>query len=94
MRINDFYRQATNPTDASSARPAAAGAGSASSSGVAADGAAPDPVKVTVSSKALELSSQTSEASTAKVARLQQAMTDGTFKIDPQAIANKIVEGD
>jgi flagellar biosynthesis anti-sigma factor FlgM len=91
MRINDLYRQATNPTDASAARPAPAAAGGSAAAGGTAETA---PVKVTVSSKALELSSQTSEASDAKVARLQQAVTDGTFKVDPEAIANKIVQGD
>jgi negative regulator of flagellin synthesis FlgM len=91
MRINDLYRQAATPTDATSARPS--GAGSAAG-GASIDASAGAPVKVTVSSKALELSSQTSEASDAKVARLTQAVADGSFKVDPQAIANKIVEGD
>jgi negative regulator of flagellin synthesis FlgM len=92
MRINDLYRQATNPTDASAARPATAPASnSASSAGSSVEAA---PVTVTVSSKALELSSKAGEASDAKVARLQQAVAEGTFKVDPEAIANKIVEGD
>jgi negative regulator of flagellin synthesis FlgM len=92
MRINDVYRQAANPTDASSARPAVGSTGSSSEAST--DPTAASPVKVTVSSKALELSSQAGEASDAKVARLSQSVADGTFKVDSQAIANRIVEGD
>jgi flagellar biosynthesis anti-sigma factor FlgM len=47
-----------------------------------------------MSDKARELSSAASDASAAKVANLQQAVANGTFKIDPQAIANRLVQGD
>jgi negative regulator of flagellin synthesis FlgM len=87
MRINDAYRQTDVAATAVPARPPttdAASGGTASSQATA-------PVTVSVSSKALELASQTSDASAAKVASLQSSIANGTFKIDPQAIAQRIV---
>lgn len=52
MRINDLYRQAATPTDATAARPSA---GASAVGGASVDSTAGAPVKVTVSSKALEL---------------------------------------
>ncbi len=48
---------------------------------------------VTFSAKAKELADQTSAADTAKVEQLRSAVQNGTFKVDPRAIANKIVDG-
>jgi negative regulator of flagellin synthesis FlgM len=95
MRINDAYRDTPRATDAGPARvggPAASAAGaSEEAAGVAGAGA---PVTVNVSDKARELSSQTADASTSKVAKLQSALADGTFKVDPQLIAQRIVGED
>jgi len=91
MRIDEAYRQAPTATDASAARPAGAERPAGSPGG--ASPAAGPPVTVTVSDKARALSAQTSEASDAKVASLQKAISEGTFKVDPQAIAKKIVDG-
>lgn len=52
-----------------------------------------DSVKVTLSSKARELAAASeSDFDQAKVERLRAALEKGELKIDPQAIAAKIVE--
>jgi flagellar biosynthesis anti-sigma factor FlgM len=51
-------------------------------------------VTVTVSDKARELAAQNTDASDAKVAALQSSIAAGTFKVDPQVIASKIVNGE
>lgn len=51
-----------------------------------------DSVKVNVSAKARALAAQADAGvDEAKVARLRDAIDKGTFKIDPQAIASKLV---
>lgn len=90
MRILDAYRPPPTSTDAAESRPVREGAQGTT----AAVSAASPPVTVTMSDKARELSSAASDASAAKVANLQQAVANGTFKIDPQAIANRLVQGD
>jgi negative regulator of flagellin synthesis FlgM len=92
MRIDQAYGHAPTATDASAARPASTERAAASSTG-AAQTTAP-PITVTVSDKARALSTQSTEVSAAKVATLQQSIADGTFQINPQAIADKIVGGD
>lgn len=90
MRINDAYRQPPTSVDAPRAQPA-----SSESAGAArAEGQASPPVTVTVSDKARELAAQNSDASDAKVAALQSSIAAGTFKVNPQAIASKIVDGE
>jgi len=91
MRVSDAYRDAAISTDAS-VRSAQPTDGGAKSTGAVDPTQAP--VTVTVSEKARELSSQTAETSDAKVARIQQALTDGSFKVDAAAIAKRIVNGD
>jgi flagellar biosynthesis anti-sigma factor FlgM len=51
-------------------------------------------VTVTVSDKARELSTQSSDASQAKVAALQASISGGTFKVNAALIASKIVNGE
>jgi flagellar biosynthesis anti-sigma factor FlgM len=93
MRINDAYRQTPNAatTDAAAATRPATAEGSA---GAAQSSQASPPVTVTVSDKARELSTQSSDASAAKVASLQAAISGGTFKVNPALIASKIVNGE
>ena len=49
--------------------------------------------KVTLSAKAQELADQASSADATKVSQLRASIENGSFKIDPRAIANKIVDG-
>lgn len=89
MRITNLYPQ-LDPSSIDSAKksgtptPGAAGEGSSSTSSTAAG------EKVTVSSQAQELAAK---AESEKVQRLAAALQDGTFKIDPHAIAARIVDG-
>jgi flagellar biosynthesis anti-sigma factor FlgM len=93
MRINDAYRQTPNAatTDAASATRPKATDGSTSR---AESSQGSPPVTVTVSDKARELSTQSSDASAAKVASLQAAISGGTFKVNAALIASKIVNGE
>ena len=91
MRINDAYRQTPTAADASAARPAGPES-SKTPAGASPD--APPPVTVTVSDKARQLATQTGEASDAKVAALQTSIANGTFKMNPQVIANRIIDGE
>jgi flagellar biosynthesis anti-sigma factor FlgM len=51
--------------------------------------------KVTLSARAQELAQQQSAtADTAKVDRLREAVNNGSFKVDLQAVAKGIVDGD
>jgi flagellar biosynthesis anti-sigma factor FlgM len=49
---------------------------------------------VTVSAQAKALSLESTKVDTAKVERLRSAIQAGTFKVDNQAIAKRIVDGD
>jgi negative regulator of flagellin synthesis FlgM len=71
--------------------------GAATKGGAPAGQAAPPPPpaageKVTLSAKAQELAEQASTADANKVSQLRASIENGTFKIDPRAIANKIVD--
>jgi flagellar biosynthesis anti-sigma factor FlgM len=93
MRINDAYRQTPDAvtTDAAAATRQAPADGGA---GVAQSSHGSPPVTVTVSDKARELSTQSSDASQAKVAALQASISGGTFKVNAALIASKIVNGE
>jgi negative regulator of flagellin synthesis FlgM len=92
MRIIDRYGQ-QNALPLSGTKPGtAASKGSAAGQG----GATAQPItgeNVTFSAKAKELADQSSAADAAKVDQLRSAVQNGTFKVDPRAIANKIVDG-
>ncbi len=96
MRIPDAYRPLPTSTDAAESRPVREGAqGRTAPTSTAAPPSTDTPsVTVKVSDKARELSSAASDASAAKVANLQRAVANGTFQIDPQAIADRLVQGD
>lgn len=92
--INGGYGQyggagVTNATKGAAAKPSTnekAGAGQS------AQGSAE---KVTLSARAQELAQQQSAtADTAKVNRLREAVNNGSFKVDLQAVAKGIVDGD
>lgn len=93
MRIIDRYGQQnalplTGPKQGSAAK--------GSPAGQSGSGATAQPVTgetVTFSAKAKELAEQASVADAAKVDHLRASIQNGTFKVDPQAIANKIVDG-
>jgi len=90
MRINDAYRQPPTSVEAPRSPPASSQSGGAAR----AEGQPSPPVTVTVSDKARELAAQNTDASDAKVAALQSSIAAGTFKVDPQVIASKIVNGE
>ncbi|MGO8999399.1 MAG: flagellar biosynthesis anti-sigma factor FlgM [Polyangiaceae bacterium] len=92
MRINDAYRETSNATDAAARTPVAGPTAQVGGGGSA--GAAAPPVTVTVSDKARELASQTSDVSDTKVAALQSSIANGSFKVNAQLIAQRIVDGD
>jgi len=87
MRIQDAYRKNLDQTH-STAKPAGAEAASAKP---AARPASEDvDVKVAVSSRAKELAAA-SKVDQAKVDRLRQAISGGSFKVDSSVVARKLV---
>jgi negative regulator of flagellin synthesis FlgM len=91
MRIIDRYGQQnalplTATKQGAATKQAPAGQAPASSPPAAGE-------KVTLSAKAQELSNQASTADANKVSQLRASIENGTFKVDPRAIANKIVDG-
>jgi negative regulator of flagellin synthesis FlgM len=95
MRIIDTYGRFNNPTVDGAKKGAApagptpkADAGDTSSAGSAGG------EKVTVSAQAQEMARKAAaQADTAKVTQLRSAIENGTFKVDHQAIAKRIVDG-
>ena len=92
MRIIDRYgQQNALPLTATKQGAAAKGTPPAQSSATSAQ--PPDGEKVTLSAKAQQLYHQASTADAVKVSQLRSAIENGTFQVDPRAIANKIVDG-
>ena len=92
MRIIDRYgQQNALPLTATKQGTAAKGNPSSPQSGTAPQ--APAGEKVTLSARAQELADHASAAEATKVNQLRASIENGTFKIDPRAIANKIVDG-
>lgn len=92
MRIIDRYgQQNALPLTATKQGAAAKGTPPAQSPSTAAPPAAGE--KVTLSAKAQQLADQAASADAAKVSQLRSAIANGSFRIDPRAIANKIVDG-
>ncbi len=96
MRINDLYGKLNERAVESSGKGAATGA--TSKSGGADAGSAPAQgvggEKVTLSDEAQKLADKAAASAEAdKVGKLREAIQNGTFKVDPQAIAKRIVEG-
>jgi flagellar biosynthesis anti-sigma factor FlgM len=90
MRITDTYRQVQGPN-------ATPGAGATEERGPEARPAAPatdaPSVKLTISTKARELSSsQEKGVDVQKIERLKELVEKGELSIDPAAIAAKIVD--
>jgi len=66
-------------------------AGGAATSGASASSAPDDSVKLTDSARALQQASSTgSPVDTARVDQIRQALANGTYKIDANAIAGKL----
>jgi flagellar biosynthesis anti-sigma factor FlgM len=94
MRIIDTYNRFNGPAVGTASQGARAGAApktDADGSKAAASGGGD---AVTVSSKALQLAQKSAaHADAAKVEHLRSAIEGGTFQIDRQAIAKRIVDG-
>lgn len=93
MRINDLYRLNTPATDTTKKTTGAIPAGKSSGEE---NGTAPQAggEKVTVSAQAQELArNAASQQDAAKIEQLRSAIENGTFKVDHQAIAKRIVDG-
>ena len=92
MRIIDRYGQQNALPLTSTKQGTAAKASSAAQTTPASSQPATGE-KVTLSAQAQQLADNASAAEANKVSQLRTSIQNGTFKIDPQAIANKIVDG-
>ncbi len=93
MRIHDAYTKLNGPTRTDAATGTRDAAARAKNAGRP---AAPGDVStsVTLSARAQELSAKTDPARSARVSALRDQVLNGTFKIDPQSIAAKLVGDD
>lgn len=91
MRINDAYNNPHISPAAlkSTGTPDARGNGGAASEVRGEDGRSS--VSLSISNRARELSASTASMDTAKVDRLKPMVDNGTFKVDPQVVAERIV---
>jgi flagellar biosynthesis anti-sigma factor FlgM len=93
MRIHDAYTKLNGPTrtDATTGtRDAAARAKDAGRAAVPGEVS----TSVVLSARAQELSAQTDPARSARVSALRDQIQGGTFKVDPQSIAAKLIGDD
>ncbi len=90
MKITDAYSQFT-PTQATSAAQGAKPVGKHGGAGVHHKKDDSTKVDVSEAAKALE---EKSAASATKVERLRAALTDGSFKVDAEKIASKLMGED
>ncbi len=94
MRINDTYGRFNGPTVDSTRQGNRAASGPKADATEAQSSATGGTDAVTVSAKAHELAQQAAtQADTAKVDHLRSDIQGGTFQIDKQAIAKRIVDG-
>jgi negative regulator of flagellin synthesis FlgM len=93
MRIRDAYTKLDTPVRADGPKSAEAGARAKEAGRAAAGSAAAGSTSVTLSARAQELSA-TSESSAARVSALREQLKNGTFRVDAQAIAQKLVGDD
>lgn len=89
MRINNLSGN-IDQSSVESAKKAAPQGPQSSAQGAGEQAAAHSGEKVTLSSQAQQLAAN---AENAKVQKLQSAIQDGSFKIDPHAIAKRLVDG-
>jgi flagellar biosynthesis anti-sigma factor FlgM len=94
MRINDTYRQLQGPATSGVKSSATDKADKGNGEGAAAvAGSGHESVKVTISTKARQLAStQPADFDAAKVERLKAAVENGSFKVDPHAVAKGIAD--
>lgn len=93
MRIHDAYTKLNGPTRTDATAGARDAAARAKDAGRA---ATPDDVStsVTLSARAQELSAKTDPARSARVSALRDQVHNGTFRIDAQSIAAKLMGDD
>ena len=83
-----------NPADKPPVAPAATGrtaCGDAKGTGAGGQAEASAQVELSNTAAALLSGSASAEFDAGKVARMSQAIADGTFKADPEAIADKLI---
>jgi flagellar biosynthesis anti-sigma factor FlgM len=94
MRINETYGRFNGPTVDATRQGKGAANAPKTDGGDTTSSATSGTDAVTLSSKAQELSQAAAENSdNARVEQLRGAIQGGTFQIDRQAIANRIVDG-
>ena len=94
MRITDTYGRFNLPAVDATKQGTGTAAKPKSGGDEGASAPAPGGEKVTLSSQAQELAQKASaDADAAKVNGLRSAIQNGTFQIDHQAIARRIVDG-
>lgn len=94
MRIVDTYGRFNVGGTETARKGAATGTTPKAGAGEAKGAATPGSDAVTVSAQAVELAQKASDSADAsKVNQLRGAIQNGTFQIDRQAIAKKIVDG-
>ncbi len=95
MRITDIYGKLNERSVESTGQKVPAGQ-SPKTGGAGGQPAAGSPSgeKVTLSAEAQKLADQSAAAAeTEKIGKLRASIENGTFKVDPQAIAKRLVEG-
>jgi negative regulator of flagellin synthesis FlgM len=93
MRINDLYGKLNERAVESTGKGAATGA-TPKTSGADGGSAPVQGEKVTLSDEAQKLADKAAaSAENEKVGKLREAIQNGTFKVDPHAIAKRLVEG-
>ena len=94
MRIIDTYGKFNGPAVESARQGARANGAAKTSADDATASTSSGTDAVTVSAKALELAHSAAKgADDAKIEQLRSSIQDGTFKVDRQAIAKRLVEG-
>jgi flagellar biosynthesis anti-sigma factor FlgM len=94
MRIHDAYTKLNGPTRTDATSGTRDASGRAKDAGAARQAPGEPSTSVVLSARAQELSAQTDPARSARVSALREQIQGGTFKIDPQAIAAKLVGDD
>jgi flagellar biosynthesis anti-sigma factor FlgM len=94
MRIHDAYTKLNGPTRTDATNGTRDAGARAKDAGAAGKATGEVSTSVVLSARAQELSAKTDPARSARVTALRAQVQAGTFKIDPQSIAAKLVGDD